>query len=257
MLQNELGVMDMKDTSLITYNEPKSYISEAYRVLRTNVMFSSIDKRIKTIVVTSAGPSEGKSTVAANFGITLANTDSKVLIIDCDLRKPTIHKKFGIGNRIGLTNILAQKLDFRENMHTVASIPNLYFITSGPLPPNPSEVLGSEKMKDLMVYLYEEFDHIILDTPPAGMVTDAAQLSSFMDGVILVLESGNVEIDAAQRAKVLLNNVKANILGVVLNKIVAKTNDYYKYYYSEEVEENKNKKKVRRIGVRGKVVNYD
>lgn len=247
----------MINTNLVTYNDPKSHVAEAYRVLRTNIMFSSIDKKIKTIVVTSAGPGEGKSTVASNFGITLAHADSKVLIIDCDLRKPTIHKKFGLSNRVGLTNILAQKLDFRKNMQTVAQIPNMYFITSGPLPPNPSELVGSEKMKSLMTDLYEEFDYIILDTPPAGVVTDAAQLASYMDGVILVLESGIVEIEAAQRAKSLLNNVKANILGVVINKIAAKANSYYKYYYNEEEEGNTNKKKVRHIGEKGKVVNYD
>ena len=247
----------MIDTSLITYNDPKSHVAEAYRMLRTNIMFSSVDKKIKTIVVTSAGPSEGKSTVAANFGITLAHADSKVLIIDCDLRKPTIHKKFGLSNRVGLTNILAQKLDFRKNMQNVAQIPNLYFITSGPLPPNPSELVGSEKMRNLMWEIYEEFDYIIFDTPPVGVVTDAAQLSSFMDGVILVLESGNVEIEAAQRAKALLSNVKANILGVVLNKIEAKANDYYKYYYTDEEETKTPKRKVRHIGDRRKVVNYD
>lgn len=247
----------MINTSLITYNDPKSYAAEAYRVLRTNIMFSSIDRKIKSIAVTSAGPGEGKSTIAANMGITLAHADSKVLIIDCDLRKPTIHKKFGLSNRTGLTNILAQKLDFRNNMQTVAQIPNLYFITSGPLPPNPSEIVGSEKMKDLMFEVHQEFDYIILDTPPIGVVTDAAQLSSFMDGVILVLESGNVEIEAAQRARALLSNVKANILGVVLNKIAAKANSFYKYYYSEEEESKADKKKLRHIGNRGKVVNYD
>lgn len=247
----------MIDQKLVTYNDPKSHVAEAYRVLRTNIMFSSIDKKIKTIVITSASPGEGKSTVAANFGITLAHADSKVLIIDCDLRKPTIHKKFGLSNRTGLTNILAQRLDFRKNIQTAAQIPNLFFITSGPLPPNPSELVGSEKMKDLMIELYEEFDYIILDTPPVGVVTDAAQLSSYMDGVVLVLESGSIEIEAAQRAKSLLSNVKANILGVVLNKIEAKTNGYYKYYYAEEEEPKASRKKIRHIGEKRKVVNYD
>ncbi|MGE5633542.1 MAG: CpsD/CapB family tyrosine-protein kinase [Caulobacteraceae bacterium] len=247
----------MNGSSLFTIIDPKSYVSEAYRLMRINIMFSRTDKRVKTIVVTGANLAEGKSTVAANYAITLAHADSKVLVIDCDLRKPTIHKKFGLANRIGLTNILAQNLSPRKNMQVSVHVPNLYFITSGPIPPNPSELIGSDKMKNLISDLYEEYDYIIMDTPPVGVVTDAALLSSGIDGVVLVLESGRAEIEAAQRAKALLNNVKANILGVVINKIEAKNSGYYKYYYKEENEASALKKKVRYINEKSKVINYD
>ncbi|MDD4834973.1 MAG: CpsD/CapB family tyrosine-protein kinase [Lutispora sp.] len=239
----------MGDRSLILNSGAKSTLAESYRTLRTNVMFSSIDKSIKSIAVTSAGPSEGKSTVVSNFAIALAQDGSRVLIIDSDLRKPKVHKLFALPNNIGLTNILTERLPWEEHIASVEELPNLYVMTSGPIPPNPSEIVGSEKMRSMVSELKESFDFVLLDTPPVGVVTDAAIVSSYADGTILVVASGNVEIEAAQRAKELLVNVKANILGVVLNKISIKGAGYYKYYYYGgyyEDESHRKKKKGRR-----------
>ncbi len=242
----------MRNNMLILNSGAKSTLAEAFRTLRTNVMFSNIDKSIKSVVITSAGPFEGKSTIASNFAIILAQVGSRVLIIDTDLRKPKIHKIFGLPNNIGLTNILAESLPWEEHIFSIEEQPNLYVMTGGPIPPNPAEIVGSGKIKDMVSAIKEKFDYIILDTPPVGIVTDAAIVSTYSDGVILVVSSGNVEIEAAQRAKELLLNVKANVLGTVLNKVPAKGSGYYKYnyyyaggYYDDT--EHKTKKKGRRI----------
>lgn len=232
---------------LILNSGAKSSMAEAYRTLRTNIMFSSIDKSIKSIAITSAGPAEGKSTVAANFAIALAQAGSKVLIIDSDLRKPKIHKLFCLPNNIGLTNILIEHMNWEEYIASVEELPNLYVMTSGPIPPNPTEILGSERMMGLISKIKEKFNFVILDTPPVGVVTDAAVISSYVDGAILVVASGNVEIEAAQRAKALLSNVKANILGVVLNKVPTKGAGYYKYYYYGGYYDDEVRKKKRKV----------
>lgn len=240
----------MIDYKLILNSSAKSSLAEAYRTLRTNVMFSSIDKSIKSIAITSTGPAEGKSTVSANFAIALAQAGGRVLIIDSDLRKPRIHKLFSLPNNVGLTNILAEHMRWEENVTSIEALPNLYVMTSGPIPPNPAEILGSEKMMGLISEINEKFDFVILDTPPVGVVTDAAIISSYVDGTILVVASGNVEIEAAQRAKLLLLKVNANILGVVLNKMPTKGARYYKYYYYGgyyDDEVHGKKKKGRRV----------
>lgn len=241
----------MEDNRLILDSGAKSTLAEAYRTLRTNVMFSNIDKKIKSIVITSPGPSEGKSTVSSNFAIALAQAGSKVLIVDSDLRKPRIHKLFAIPNNVGLTNILAENMPWKDHIAQVGDMPNLNVMTSGPIPPNPSEILGSEKMRNLVSELKESFDFVILDTPPVGVVTDPAIVASYADGTILVVSSGNVEVEAAKMAKELLQNVKANILGVVLNKVPTKGAGYYKYYYYyggyyEDGSRKKSKRRVRK-----------
>ena len=221
----------MQNNGLILHSGAKSTIAEAYRTLRTNVMFSSIDKSIKSIVITSAGPFEGKSTISANFAVTLAQVGSRVLVLDADLRKPKAHKLFGLPNNIGLTNVLAESLPWEKHITQIEEQPNLFVMTAGPIPPNPSEIVGSEKIKNMIAEMKNSFDYVIIDTPPVGVVTDAAIVSSYADGTILVVSSGDVEIEAAQRAKELLINVKANLLGTVLNKIPTKGAGYYKYYY--------------------------
>lgn len=233
---------------LILDSGAKSTLAESFRTMRTNVMFSSIDKSIKSIAITSAGPYEGKSTVSSNFAIALAQAGSKVVIVDADLRKPKIHKLFVLPNNIGLTNILVENISWKENIVSLEELPNLHIMTSGPIPPNPAEIVGSEKMKTLVSELKSNFDFVILDTPPVGVVTDAAIISTYADGTILVVASGNVEIEVAQRAKELLMNVNANILGVALNKIPTKGAGYYKYYYYGgyyDDEDHKKRKKVR------------
>lgn len=233
--------------SLITHNKPKSPISEAYRTLRTNIQFSSLDKDIKTITVTSSGPGEGKSTVMTNLAVTMAQTGKKVIIIDCDLRKPKIHKVFEVQNNIGFTTVLVENTDYKKVARHVDGIDGLDIMPSGPIPPNPSELLGSKKSKDFFEKLKADYDIILIDAPPVGVVTDAAILSTYVDGVILVAGFGQVEVEAIKRTKELLDKVNAPILGVVLNKVPVATGKYYgKYYYykyynyyGDEAHENK------------------
>lgn len=225
---------------LIVQENPKSPISEAYRTLRTNIQFSNFDEKLSTIMVTSSGPSEGKSTTSSNLALTLAETGSKVLLIDCDLRKPSLHKKFQISNNRGLSNMLIGQHKFTDVAQKYTE--NLTILTSGTIPPNPSEMLSSKKMKLFLEEAKSNFKYIILDTPPVIAVTDAQILSTMADGVLLVIASGQAEITAAQKAKELLEHVKANILGVVLNKAdIGKNKNYgyYHYYYGESGEKKK------------------
>lgn len=228
-------MLDLK--SLVVHNNPKSPVAESYRVLRTNIQFASVDKPVKVIAVTSSCPEEGKTTTIANLAITFAQSGSSVLLLDADLRKPRVHKSFGLTNNTGMTTVLAQHIDYKKCI-AAARVDNLYILTSGPIPPNPSELLTSNAMKSLIEKLREDFDIILLDTPPVGIVTDAAILSTIADGTILVVSSGKVEIGAAQRAKELLQKVNANILGVVLNNIEknGRNDYYYNYYYASDSE---------------------
>lgn len=221
----------MAKRQIITHDNPKSPISEAYRTLRTNIQFSSIDKDIKTIVLTSPGPGEGKSTISVNTAVTMAQADKKVVIIDCDLRKPKLHTFFRMRNGQGLTNVLVEDVDYKEVVNSVEEIEGLDLLTAGPIPPNPAELLGSQKMKTFIDEIKEDYDMVILDTPPAGMLTDAVILSSIADGTILVCAVGQANIEAAKSAKALLEKANANILGVVLNKVPIKGGGYYKYHY--------------------------
>lgn len=234
------------DSKLIVYSHPKSPYAEAYRVLRTNLQFSGFDKPIKTILVTSSMPSEGKSTTVCNLAMAISQTGKKVLLMDCDLRKPSLHKKLNIHNGRGLTNVIAENEPLQNVLQNV-SLNNLDILTCGPIPPNPSELLGSNKMKDFISSVSEKYDYVLMDTPPVISVTDAAVLSAFVDGVILVVSHGQTEIEAAKRAKELLVKVNANILGVVLNKIPEKSSSYYYsyyYYYDEDQHAKKRKRKT-------------
>lgn len=225
---------------LIVQDNPKSPISEAYRTLRTNIQFSNFDNKLSTILITSSGPSEGKSTTASNLALTLAETGSKVLLIDCDLRKPSLHKKFNISNHKGLSNLLIGQYKFADVAQKYTD--NLCILTSGTIPPNPSEMLSSKKMKQFLEEAKVNFNYVILDTPPVIAVTDAQILSTMADGVLLVIATGQAEISATQKSKELLDHVKANILGVVLNKAEVKKNKnygYYHYYYGENGEKKK------------------
>ncbi|MDF2520153.1 MAG: capsular biosynthesis protein [Clostridia bacterium] len=228
--------------SLIVHTNPKSPVAESYRVLRTNIQFASIDKPVKVIAVTSSSPGEGKTTTIANLAITFAQSGSRVLVIDADLRKPRIHKVFYLSNVTGMTTVLAQRID-ADSCITQTTIDNLFVLPAGPIPPNPSELLASNAMKNLMEELKNGFDIILIDAPPIGVVTDAAILSTIVDGTILVVGSGSVEIEAAQRAKDLLEKVNANVLGVVLNKIAKENygNYYFSYYYYAEDKDGEKK----------------
>jgi capsular exopolysaccharide synthesis family protein len=238
----------MEKVNLITYMNPKSPASEAYRILRTNIQFASPDKELKTILITSSTPDEGKSTTVVNLGIILAQAGKKILVIDCDLRKPVIHKSFRLSNDSGLTNILVSNIE-SCNVINKTYIDNLEILTSGPIPPNPAELLGSKKMKNLLQELTRIYDYIILDTPPIGLVTDSALLAAVADGTILVISSGKVVVEMAKRSTDSLLKVGANILGVVLNKIPKNGkgyyNSYYYKYYDKDLKSNNSPKKVR------------
>ena len=234
------------ESRLITHFDPRSPVSEAYRTLRTNLQFSKIESSIKSILVTSSGPKEGKSTSIANLAITLAQMGSKVVLVDTDLRRPVIHSIFGHKKEEGLTNYMMDQIPI-EKVIKGTIIDNLKIITSGVLPPNPSELLGSKKMEDLIAYLKENFDLILFDSPPVIAVTDAAVLSTKVDCVFLVVSSGQTNKDAIARATTLLENVKARVLGVVLNNVDYDNNygssyyQYYHYYYGAQSKRKKRK----------------
>jgi capsular exopolysaccharide synthesis family protein len=221
----------MKNEQLITVVHPKSPIAESYRTLRTNIHFSSFDKKVKTIVITSSGPGEGKSTTCANLAVVMAENGHKTILIDCDQRRARLHKLFNTSNEKGLSDFLVDNIQFSEAVQKT-EIPNLNIITSGTRPPNPSELVASEKMKRFIENLKESYDYIILDTPPVTVVTDAQLISAYADGCVLVVASAEVEKAAAIKAKELLEKVNARILGVVLNKMDVKQKDYSRYYYS-------------------------
>lgn len=215
---------------LITEKDPKSIASEAYRTLRTNIQYSSFDKEIKTILVTSTGPGEGKSTTCGNLALTMAQADKRVLVIDCDLRKPTIHKKFTISNEKGVSNFLIGQTALEEVIHKYSD--NLYLLPSGTIPPNPAEMLSSKKLKEFLENVKEEFDCIIIDSPPVMAVTDAQILSTIVDGVLLVAASGQTEKEGIVKAKEQISKVNGRLLGVVLTKMpMKKGKGYGNYYY--------------------------
>ncbi len=232
---------------MLTYTDPKSPIAESYRTLRRNIQFCSVDKPIKTIVVTSAGPGEGKTTTTMNLGIAFAQSGSKVLVMDADLRRPMVHQPLDLPNKCGMSKILAHHEDYIESV-TTEIMENFSVLTSGPTIQNPSEYFTSNAMRNLIESAKQDFDIVLIDAPPIEVVTDVAILATIADGTILVTASGQVKIAAAQRAKEILQRVNANILGVVLNKVSGKTsgnkNKYNNcYYYDEEHDEKKENKK--------------
>ena len=234
----------LKSSKLLNSSQFKAPIAEAYKTLRTNIQFSSLDNPIRAILVTSTAPAEGKSTTAANLAISMAQSDKRVLLVDCDFRKPSLHRAFNIINVKGLTNVLVEDLPYTEIANDVG-IRNLQLLTSGPKPPNPSELLGSAKMKLFLDTLREDYDMIILDTPPILPVTDAAVLSRVVDGCILVLSYGLTNYEMAYRAKESLQKVGAKILGTVINNIPPRSQgySYYYYYYDNENIPGKRRRK--------------
>lgn len=232
----------MAEIDFITHYDSRSPVSEAYRAIRTNLQFAGAGKQLKTLVFTSAVPGEGKSTTVANLAIAMGQDDKHILLIDCDMRKPVVHRRFGLLNR-GLSNCFAEDLPLKEVIQADV-FPNLDVVTSGPVPPNPAELLGSKKMKDLLQEAAETYDYVFLDMPPVLAVTDAALMSSRVDGTVIILGSGDIGPDEGKQAKELLEKVHANILGVILNKVPQhhKSGYYYYYYY----DENHHKKRKRR-----------
>jgi protein-tyrosine kinase len=216
--------------SLITLMAPKSPISEQYRTIRTNIQFSTVDEAIRSIVVTSTAPGEGKSTTVSNLAVVFAQQGKKVLLIDADLRKPTTHYTFQLLNTKGLTNVLTKQIHFHEAVQDTV-MENLNILTSGPIPPNPSELLASNAMKQLLKEAYKLYDLVLFDSPPILAVTDAQVLANLSDGSIMVTSSGFTDRDAAVKAKELLENAKSKLLGAILNNKQVNEKSYY-YYYS-------------------------
>ena len=229
---------------IISYTNPKSPIAEAYRSIRTNIEFSNIDKHIKIITITSTQPNEGKSTVISNLAAAFANLENKrVLILDGDLRNPSVHKMFGVSNLNGITDILLGEKDVDKCLEKT-KIKGLDILKVGKVPPNPSEMLQSNKMRNFIEVVKEYYDYVFIDAPPVGVVSDASIISQYSDGIILLIGSNETDIDAAKVSKERLENVGANILGVVLNKFESEDSayGYYGYYYGNE-EENKKEKR--------------
>ncbi|MGQ9853501.1 MAG: GumC family protein [Candidatus Oleimicrobiaceae bacterium] len=240
------------EARLVTHLRPKSPISESYRTLRTNIQFARGQTPVRTLLVTSAGPKEGKSTTVANLAITMAQLNTRTLLVDADLRRPILHKLFGLSRGAGLTNLLVGKANLDEVL-LPTPVENLSVLPSGVLPPNPSELLGSQRMQEVIDQLKERFDIVLLDSPPVIAVTDASVLARLVDGVLLVVNSGHTNREALMRARELLEHVEAPVLGVLLNNITA-TNMYgsyyyyyyYHYYYYGDGEKKKEKIKKRR-----------
>jgi capsular exopolysaccharide synthesis family protein len=217
---------EVKSIELIAHLSPISNLAESYRTIRTSLLLSSADKKPKTIVVTSALPDEGKSATLCNLAVTLAQAGKTVLIVDSDFRRPTQHKIFKIRNINGLTNYLTSEMELKALVKETG-IPKLYLINAGPVPPNPAELLGSEKMENLIESLKQWFDFILFDSPPLLAVSDAMVLGPKIDGIILVVWGGKTAKDALQQAKEKLDMLKVKCLGVVINNLKIQEHDYY------------------------------
>jgi capsular exopolysaccharide synthesis family protein len=213
------------------YREPKSLIAECTRAIRTNLLFMSPDKPFKKMLVTSSGPQEGKSTTAINLGITMAQSGNRVLLIDTDMRRPRLHKAFGVPNEIGVSSLVVGEGNADEAVKST-EVPGLFVLPCGPIPPNPSELLHTKAFLDLVNALALKFDRVILDSPPVGAVSDAVVLATEVDGVIVVLKAGKTQRELAKRTVKALRDVKANIYGAILNDVDLQKSKYGDYYYA-------------------------
>ncbi|MGD1995556.1 MAG: CpsD/CapB family tyrosine-protein kinase [Anaerolineae bacterium] len=202
--------------NLITLSNPRSPAAEAYRALRTNLTFAALDKPIESLVVTSAAPDEGKSTTLANLAVTMAQGERQTILVDADLRRPSLHEIFGVSDSRGLTTMFveAEALDSPPLVET--GVGNLLLLPSGPLPPNPADLLGSGRMEEVLAALHERADVVLFDAPPVVAVTDAAVLGTKVDGVLLVVSAGRTRRDHARRARELLERVHVRVVGAVL-----------------------------------------
>lgn len=207
-----------------------SMYDEAIRSVRTNIQFSGVDKKNKVISITSAKPAEGKSTIIYNLAKSFAENGDKVILLDCDLRKPTIPLISGVDNNIGLTNYLTGKVDYSRIINTDPDQENFDMIFTGPIPPNPAEILASKAYKKLVEQLSDIYDYVFIDTPPAGLFTDASIVSTLCDGVIFAIKSSDTKREEIVQALDNLKKVDANILGTVLTHVPMKHKKYGNYY---------------------------
>jgi len=225
---------DPANSELLIYADSRSALAEAYRQLRTSILLSTAGHAPKSLLITSSLPSEGKTTTATNTAISLAQTGAKVLIIDADMRRPRLHSVFNIENGDGLSTILSAELTEKEILNVIKQDEKtkLYMLTSGPIPPNPAELIGSEQMANLLELLSANFTHVVVDSPPITSFTDGVLIASMVDGVILVVHSGKSSRQVVRRARQLLQDVGAKIFGVVLNNVNLRSQDNYYYYQS-------------------------
>jgi non-specific protein-tyrosine kinase len=247
-----LGVIarhQIENGSPVVKYQPRSPVSEAFRSLRTNIQFASVDIPLRTLLITSPSPQDGKSTVAVNLGASLAQSGYKVGLVDADLRRPQIHKRLALSNREGISGMFVQDQIVLNGALRETSVENLYALTSGALPPNPAELLGSDKMSEILQKVGEKTDIILLDTPPVMAVTDSAVLAPQVDGVLLVVKPGSTKLAACRQAIDQLQRVGANILGVVLNDVEMNRSRYryyrgYYYTYYDKYYNNGNESNV-------------
>ena len=238
-------------TYLITYSAPQSIAAEQFRAIRTNIEFAQVDGQMKSLLVSSCIPAEGKSTISSNLAIVMAQTEKRILIVDADMRKPTLHKTFHIDNKQGLSTLVANpEVKFNQVINHNQEL-DLYLLPCGPIPPNPSELLGSARMLAVMKELNQYFDFIIYDAPPITAVADPQILATRVDGVLMVSRFGYVTKEEVRAAKEALDNVNANIIGYVMNGVPSgEGSGYYSYYkygygygygygHNEEAEEER------------------
>jgi capsular exopolysaccharide synthesis family protein len=240
------AVVPVGQPDVITFTEPQSPAAEAYRTLRTNVQFASVDAPLMRVLITSSGPDEGKSTAVANLAVAMAQADLKVILVDCDLRRPSQHTLFNLPNNEGLTTLFlgrpaaagvsaggssggAAASTHMEPPLQRTALPTLFVLTSGPLPPNPAELLASARMDAVLDELTRRADIVLLDTPPVVAVTDASVLSSKVDGCLLVVGAGIAKRDLVRRAKAQLEAVHAKVIGVVVNNVPSDSDAFVPY----------------------------
>ncbi len=219
--------MSVESSELVTLADPQSPVAEAYRTLRANIALSSLDHPVRSLLLTSAGPDEGKSTTIANLAVAFAQAGSRVILVDCDLRRPSLSKLFGLPNDRGLTTMLVAETESAPLLET--SVVGLRLLASGPPPPNPSEVLGSQRLERALAALVDQADIVLVDCPPVLTVSDASILSRKVDAVLLVVSAGRTKRDQSSRAKQLLDRSGARVLGAVLNnaRLDASAYSYY------------------------------
>ncbi len=232
MTENRAAPSDL----LITNTSPRSPISEAYRALRTNLQFVSPDKPLHTLLVTSPGPEEGKSTLLANLAVAIAQGERKVILADCDLRRPSLHKLFGLAHKQGLTTMMVDDKALENPPLQETGVSGLQLLASGELPPSPSDLLGSQRMDRVLEALKQRADAVLLDAPPVMTVSDAAILATKVDGVLLVVSAGQTRRDSVQAAKAKLERVNAHLIGAVLTNVPLDAS-LQRYYSKEEEEE--------------------
>lgn len=224
---------DGTSKDLHIHREPKSHIAECTRAVRTNLLFMSPDKPLKRMLVTSSGPQEGKSTTAINLAIAMAQSGQRVLIVDTDMRRPRLHRAFGVPNDLGVSSIVVGEGKLEDAIKTT-EVPGVYLLPCGPVPPNPAELLHTRAFGELLETLEARFDRVLLDSPPVGAVADAVVLATQVNGVVMVLKAGVTNRDVARRTLRALNDVKATMLGAVLNDVNLERSRYgdYSYGYS-------------------------